>query len=45
MINATFSDYDYQLLPKRQEQFEKYCKIIQWGRQHPTHFIEDFFKI
>ena len=45
MINVIFNDFSYELLPKRKEIFEKYTKIIQWGRANPTRFIEDFFKI
>ena len=44
MINVIFNDFSYELLPKRKEIFEKYTKIIQWGRANPTRFIEDFFK-
>ena len=32
MINVIFNDFSYELLPKRKEIFEKYTKIIQWGR-------------
>lgn len=45
MINCLYNDYNYDLLPKRRELFEKYTKIIQWGRRNPTRFIEDFMKI
>lgn len=45
MINVIFKDFSYEILPKRLEIFEKYTKIIQWGRANPTRFIEDFFKI
>lgn len=44
-VNVIFNDFQYEILPKRLETFEKYCKIIQWGRQHPTRFIEEFFKL
>lgn len=45
MINVIFKDFSFEILPKRLEIFEKYTKIIQWGRANPTRFIEDFFKI
>ena len=45
MINCTYNLWDYELLPKRLEIFEKYTKILQWGRANPTRFIEDFLKI
>lgn len=45
MINCLYNDFNYDLLPKRKELFEKYTKIIQWGRRNPTRFIEDFMKI
>jgi len=44
-INAIFSDFSYEILPKQRETWDKYCKIIQWGRRHPTRFVEDFIGI
>ena len=44
-INVIFNDFSYEILPKRKEVFDKYNEILQWGRRHPTRFIEDFFKI
>ena len=44
-INVIFNDFSYEILPKRKEVFDKYNKILQWGRKHPTRFIEEFFKI
>lgn len=35
----------YELLPKRLETYEKYCKILQWGRANPTRFMEDFLGV
>ena len=45
MIAPIFNRYDVEITPKRLELFDKYNKIIQWGRQNPTRFIEDFMKI
>ena len=45
MINVIFNDFSFEILPKQKETFDKYCKILQWGRRNPTRFIEDFFKI
>lgn len=45
MINVIFNDFDYEILPKRKELFDKYCTIIQWRRANPTRFIEQFMKI
>jgi hypothetical protein len=42
MINVIFNDFSYEVLPKQLETWDKYCKIIQWGRKHPTRFLEDF---
>lgn len=44
-INTIFSDFSYEILPKLKETWDKYCKIIQWGRRHPTRFVEDFIGI
>lgn len=40
MINVIFNDPHYEIMPKRKEMFDKYCKILQWGRRHPTRFAE-----
>ena len=45
MINVIFKDFNYEILPKRLELFDKYTELIQWGRANPTRFIEDIFKI
>lgn len=45
MINVIFNDFSYELLPKRLETYEKYCKILQWGRANPTRFMEDFLGV
>ena len=45
MVNVIFNDLNYEILPKKLETFEKYCKILQWGRQHPTRFAEQFMNL
>lgn len=45
MINVIFNDFNYEILPKKLETFEKYCKVLQWGRQHPTRFAEQFMNL
>lgn len=42
MINVIFNTFDYEILPKQKETYDKYCKIIQWGRKYPTRFAETF---
>lgn len=42
MINTIFRDFSYEILPKRLETYDKYCKIIRWGRRNPTRFLETF---
>lgn len=42
MINVIFKDFSYEITPKKMELFEKYNKVIQWGRRHPTRFMEEF---
>ena len=36
---------DHALSQKKLEEYEKYCKIINWGRQNPVRFVEEFFGI
>lgn len=45
MVNTIFNDINYQILPKYKEQFDKYCKVLQWGRKHPTRFAEQFMNL
>ena len=42
MVNVLFNDFSYEILPKQLETFDKYSKILQWGRANPTRFLEDF---
>lgn len=45
MINVIFNDFNYEILPKRLEIYDKYCKILQWGRANPTRFLETFMNL
>ena len=45
MVNVIFNDFSYEILPKQKETFDKYCKILRWGRQHPTRFLEQFLNL
>ena len=45
MVNVIFNELSCEILPKQKETFDKYCKIIQWGRKNPTRFLEDFVKL
>ena len=43
MINVIFNDFDYEITQKKKEIFDKYNKVIQWGRRHPVKFMELYF--
>lgn len=43
MINVIFNDFDYEITQKKMEIFDKYNKVIQWGRRHPVKFMELYF--
>lgn len=45
MINVIFNDLNCEILPKRLETYEKYSKILQWGRANPTRFLEQFMNL
>ena len=45
MINVIFNQFDYEISAKKQERFEKYNKVIQWGRRNPVKFMELFFNL
>lgn len=32
-----------ELSQRKQEEWDKYCKIIQWGRQNPIRFINELY--
>lgn len=40
MISPIFNKTDCDYLPKQLEIWDKYCKILQYGRRHPTRFVE-----
>ena len=42
MINTIFNNFSFEILPKQREIYDKYCQILQWGRQNPTRFAETF---
>jgi len=41
MINVIFNRTDQEILERRKEVWDKYCKLIQWGRKYPVKFIEE----
>ena len=43
MINVIFNNFDYEITQKKMEIFDKYNKVIQWGRRHPVKFMELYF--
>lgn len=43
MINVIFNKSDYEISQRKIEMFEKYNKVIQWGRREPVKFMELFF--
>lgn len=43
MINIIFNKSDYEISQRKIDMFEKYNKIIQWGRREPVKFMELFF--
>ena len=42
MFNIIFNQSDYEISQKKMEIFEKFNKVIQWGRREPVKFIEKF---
>lgn len=44
-VNVLYNLSDYELLEKQQELYNKYCKVLQWGRMNPVAFIETFFQL
>lgn len=42
MINVIYNKTKYDISQRKIEGFEKYNKIIQWGRRHPVRFMERF---
>ena len=45
MISVYHNLIDNEVNIRKQEIFERYNRLIQWGRKHPTRFIERVFKI
>lgn len=45
MVNVIYKLSDYELSLRKKEAFEKYNKIIIWGRQHPDRFIAHFLGV
>lgn len=45
MISVYNRKTDIEINMRRLETIEKYNKLIQWGRRHPTRFIEKVFQI
>ena len=43
MINVIFNKADYEISQRKIDMFEKYNKVIQWGRREPVKFMELFF--
>lgn len=42
MFNIIFNQSDYEIAQKKMETFEKFNKVIQWGRREPVKFMEKF---
>lgn len=43
MINVIYNKSDYELSQRKIEMYEKYLRMIQWGRREPVHFMENVF--
>lgn len=43
MINVIFNKSDYEISQRKMEMYDKYLKVIQWGRRHPVKFMEMIF--
>ena len=41
-LNIIFNKTDYEISERKRELWDKYNKIIQWGRMHPLRFAEIF---
>lgn len=44
-INVIFNQFDYEISERKKEIWDKYNKIIQWGRKHPLRFAETFLGV
>ena len=45
MISVYGNLTDNEVNIRKQESFERYNRLIQWGRKHPTRFIEKILGI
>lgn len=43
MLNIIYNKSEYEISQRKVEMFEKYLKLIQWGRREPVHFMEQVF--
>lgn len=41
-VNVIFNETDYEISIRKQETWDRYNKVIQWGRKHPVRFMEQF---
>lgn len=44
-INVIFNQFDYEISERKKEVWDRYNKIIQWGRKHPLRFAEMFLGV
>ena len=44
-INVIFNQFDYEISERKKEIWDKYNKVIQWGRKHPLRFAEIFLGV
>ena len=44
-INVIFNQFDYEISERKREIWDKYNKVIQWGRKHPLRFAETFLGV
>ena len=45
MISVYKNSTEIEVTTRRAEIFEKYNKVIQYGRRNPVWFIEEIFKV
>lgn len=41
-VNVIFNQTEYEISQRKKELWDKYNKVIQWGRKHPLRFAEQF---
>lgn len=44
-INVIFNKFDYEISERKREVWDKYVRIINWGRMHPERFAENFLGV